>query len=419
MRTGLHVQKRLITAPVVHVGLGNATRSEVVRIVWPNGMLQSEFDMRGQCGDPGDPAPEGFVPVALRLERPRDGVRHRRALALAARPAHQRAGDRRRADDRGLGARARRSAAAASTAPTICGSRRSCGRRTSSISRRSSSSIIRPGTEVFVDERFAVPPPALGVTVTGPVQPVAAARDDRGRDVAAVVRDRDDRHLDSAGRGAYQGVTREHFVELTMPDRRRDAGRSGSSRRAGCTRPTAPSTSRSAREGTRDRAGCARTSPIAPAGSGRVRENLGFPAGKDKTVLIDLAGAVRARRASPPAPVHEPGDLLGSTGLGGRPARCACRAASARARLGRTALPRVFAERAARPELAGAAALRARGHDAALARPRGLLHALRRRARAAARRRRSLRHHECRRRAAPAVRRSAAAGGRAPFATSS
>ena len=44
------------------------------------------------------------------------------------------------------------------------------------------------GTEVLVDERFAVPTPTLAPIVTGPVQPLAAARDDRGQDVSALVR---------------------------------------------------------------------------------------------------------------------------------------------------------------------------------------------------------------------------------------
>ncbi len=61
----------------------------------------------------GHAAAQGIVPVAVRLERPRDGVRHRPALALAARPPHQRAGDGRRADDRGLGEGPRRPAGAA------------------------------------------------------------------------------------------------------------------------------------------------------------------------------------------------------------------------------------------------------------------------------------------------------------------
>ncbi len=121
------------TAPIVHVGLGTATAAEVIRIEWPNGVLQSEFDRPAEDHDRRQPAAQGIVPVAVRVERPRDGVRDRPDLAVAARPAHQRAGHRRRADDRGLGQGPRRSARRRATAPTTCASPRSCGRRTSSI----------------------------------------------------------------------------------------------------------------------------------------------------------------------------------------------------------------------------------------------------------------------------------------------
>src|SRR4030095_15497589 len=80
------------------------------------------------------------------------------------------------------------------------------------------------GTEVFVDERFAVPPPRLGVIATSPVHDFGSGRGDPGRDVLETVRARDDRHLDFAGRGRYQGVTREHYIELELPV---DAPRSG------------------------------------------------------------------------------------------------------------------------------------------------------------------------------------------------
>src|SRR6185295_709472 len=45
IRAGLHAQKQVITSPVVHFGLGESTRAEVARITWPNGFLQSEFDL--------------------------------------------------------------------------------------------------------------------------------------------------------------------------------------------------------------------------------------------------------------------------------------------------------------------------------------------------------------------------------------
>jgi len=44
LRTGTHVVKQPINAPVVHFGLGERKRADVLRIVWPNGTFQAEFD---------------------------------------------------------------------------------------------------------------------------------------------------------------------------------------------------------------------------------------------------------------------------------------------------------------------------------------------------------------------------------------
>ena len=74
------------------------------------------------------------------------------------------------------------------------------------------------GTDVYSDERFAVPPPKLQIYATSTAQPFARAVDDRGNDVGAIVRDTDQRYLDTFGRGAYQGVTRDHWVELELPE---------------------------------------------------------------------------------------------------------------------------------------------------------------------------------------------------------
>ncbi len=54
-------------------------------------------------------------------------------------------------------------------------------------------------------------------TVTPP-QAFASAIDDKGSDVSEVVRRTDRQYLDTFGRGRYQGVTRDHWVELELPD---------------------------------------------------------------------------------------------------------------------------------------------------------------------------------------------------------
>jgi hypothetical protein len=118
----------------------------------------------------------------------------------------------------------------------------------------------------------------------------AAARDDRNNDVLETVRARDDRHLDFAGRGRYQGVTREHYIELELPV---DAPRSGPLWliAQGWIHPTDSSINVALGQGNHEAPrGLSLEVADARGGFTTVRPGLGFPAGKDKTVLIDLAG---------------------------------------------------------------------------------------------------------------------------------
>ncbi len=46
LRSGLLLQKRLITEPVVHFGLGENPSADVLRVVWQNGYVQAEFDLQ-------------------------------------------------------------------------------------------------------------------------------------------------------------------------------------------------------------------------------------------------------------------------------------------------------------------------------------------------------------------------------------
>ena len=222
--------------------------AEVVRITWPNGVLQAEFDTRagqtlkatqrlkGSC--PWLFAWNGremaFVtdliwrsPLGLRINAqatadvlmtedwvkirgdqlaPRDGAYDLRITAELWEThffdLDVAAGRRSSGRHRDLRRRAVRGAAA------DAGDRRRPGR--SSRSRRCA-------------------------TIAAPTSAPLAARDDS-------------RYVDFAGRGAYQGITRAALRgDGAAGRRRRAAGRSGSSRGAGSIRPTARSTSRSRR----------------------------------------------------------------------------------------------------------------------------------------------------------------------------
>ncbi len=289
IRNGLAVQKQVITTPVVHFGMGASARAEVVRVAWPNGTLQSEFDsaadrvllaqqrLKGSCPwlFAWNGREMGFVtdliwrsPLGLRINA------QATAEVLMTEDWVKLRGDQLAPRDGEYDLRI--------TAELW---------ETHFFDLVSLLVVDHPeGTELFVDERFAVPPPKLQPVATEPVQEFASARDDRGDDVAGVLRARDGQHLDSAGRGAYQGVTREHFVELELPEA---APRRGALYLVGqgWIHPTDSSVNVALGQGSLPRPrGLALSVADASGRFHQLRQGFGFPAGKDKTILLDLAG---------------------------------------------------------------------------------------------------------------------------------
>jgi Tfp pilus assembly protein PilF len=287
--TGLHLQKRRIDAPVVHFGLGDAAQVEVVRIVWPNGMIQSDFNLAADTVVEASQRLKGSCPWLFAWNG-REMVFVTDLIwrsPLGLRINGQQTADVLMTEDwvkvRGDQLVPKHGAYDLRVTAELW--------ETHFFDLLSLLAVDHPeGTEVFVDERFAVPPPEPALVVTGPVKGLRAARDDRGRDVSAEVRAQDGRHLDFAGRGAYQGVTRDHYVELELPE---DAPRRGPLWLVGrgWVHPTDSSINVAMGQG--DHPPPRSLSLHVADAAGRFREvrgGLGFPAGKDKTVLIDLTG---------------------------------------------------------------------------------------------------------------------------------
>jgi hypothetical protein len=148
------------------------------------------------------------------------------------------------------------------------------------------------GTEVFVDERFsATRPPAFELQAVENLRAVTGAVDDEGRDVTALLSARDDRPVAGFGKGAYQGIARDHFVEF-------DAPAADVLVAQGWVYPTDSSINMAIAQGNAVRpSGVALEAQV--DGHWRVIEaDIGFPAGKNKTMVVDLrqaAGAARLR----------------------------------------------------------------------------------------------------------------------------
>jgi hypothetical protein len=293
-RAGLLYQKQLLTGGPVHVGLGEHPSVDVVRILWPNGVPQAEFGiavddtlvaeqrLKGSCPwlFTWDGTRMVFVtdfiwrsPLGLRINaqdtagvtQTEDWVRVR-GDQLVPRDGHY--------DIR-------------ITAELW---------ETHFFDRVALMAVDHPqGTDVFVDERFSpASPPALAVHALEDLRPVTRATDDGGTDVTATIAAVDGKYLATFKRGRYQGIATDHFVELEIANVGPDTLLVAS----GWIYPTDSSINVAIAQ-----AGIAPRGLSLEAqnkdGSWRVvRDDLGFPAGKNKTILIDLkavAGAPRIR----------------------------------------------------------------------------------------------------------------------------
>ncbi|MET0554724.1 MAG: FG-GAP-like repeat-containing protein [Vicinamibacteria bacterium] len=291
LRAGLHLQHRTIEGPYVHFGLGEARQAEIVRIVWPNGILQSEFNTAAGAAIAASQRLKGSCPWLFAWNGREMGF----VTDLIWR------------SPLGLRINAQATADASTTEDWVKIRGDQLAARDGAYDLRITAELWEThffdllsllvvdhpqGTEVFVDERFAIPPPPLAVTVTGPVGDVLAARDDAGADVSETVRARDGRHLDFAGRGAYQGITRDHFVEVELPE---TAPRTGPLWLVaqGWVHPTDSSINVAISQGRSARPRGLELQAADAAGRFRtVRAGIGFPSGKDKTVLVDLTGVL-------------------------------------------------------------------------------------------------------------------------------
>jgi hypothetical protein len=104
------------------------------------------------------------------------------------------------------------------------------------------------------------------------------------------VRERDERYLDSFERGTYQGVTQDHYVDIDLGH---DVPTSGALWliASGWTHPTDSSINLALSQGRHSPPQDLRLEvPDGRGGWAVARSNLGFPAGKTKTILLDLQG---------------------------------------------------------------------------------------------------------------------------------
>ena len=300
LRAGLLTQKMPIDGPDVHFGLGTYTSADVVRILWPNGVLQAEFDTGSEPVQPLKTATSLVAIERLIGSCPWlyawDG--HKMAFVtdvLFSSP---------------LGLRINAQGTASSTTTRdwvkVRGDQlvprdgvydlRVTGElwETHFFDMVQLLAVDHPAdTEIYVDERFVIPPGQPAVHLMMMPRPVLRAVDQDGRDVTDLVRARDGRYLDTFRLGDYQGIAQDHYVQLDLGPEPPGTGRWWLVAQ-GWLHPTDSSINLAISSGHHEP-----PKPLSlevPDGRGgwkTVRPNLGFPAGKNKTCLIDLTGVFR------------------------------------------------------------------------------------------------------------------------------
>lgn len=294
VRSGLHVQKQPITGPALHFGLGEQSSVDVIRVVWPNGSVRAEFDAKADQQVVTEQRLKGSCPFLFAyngrsVEFVKDAVPWSSAIGL-------------RINTLGTA-----SVAATEEWYKIRGDQlvphhgyydlRFTAElwETYYYDYLNLLTVDHPaGTDIFVDERFVVPPAKLAITTVETPHPIARAVDDDGREVTGILRALDGNYLDTFGRGQYQGVTRDHSVEIDLGD---DLPWNAPLVliAQGWMHPTDSSINVAIAQGNHEQAHG--LSLEVPDGRGRwitARKNLGFPAGRKKICLFDLTGLFRA-----------------------------------------------------------------------------------------------------------------------------
>jgi tetratricopeptide (TPR) repeat protein len=293
IRSGLLVQKQLITGPLVHFGLGDQTNADVVRIVWPNGSVRAEFDLKADETILAEQRLKGSCPFLFayngkEMKFVKDAVPWSSAIGLRINT---------------LG-----TARVEATEEWYKIGRDQLVPRDGYYDLRITAELWETyyydqlalmtvdhpaGTEIFVDERFVIPPAKLAITTVQTPKKIARAVDDNGQDVTEVVSALDEKYLDTFGRGQYQGVTRDHYVEIDLGE---DAPQSGPLFLIahGWMHPTDSSINVAISQGqSRKPTPLSMEVPDGHGGWVVAKPNLGFPAGRNKISLFDLTNIFR------------------------------------------------------------------------------------------------------------------------------
>lgn len=299
IRSGLLAQKQLIDSPQVHFGLGENASADVLRVVWGNGYVQAEFDLKADETIAAEQRLKGSCPHLFAW----NGSEF--ALVKDAPPWSPALGLKINAQDTyGILQTEEwfKIPGEALKAKDGFYELRITGEYWESfyLDNYKLLAVDHPeNTEIITDERFAIPLPPLKVFTTETTREFASVKNDKGEDVSEIVKNLDENYLDGIERGKFQGVAKEHFVEFELPENAPN-GKKIWIVGDGWMHPTDASINvqRGQIPGVKPPKSLS-LEVLKDNGNWKtVKENLGFPAGKMKTILIDLPANGRKFRLS-------------------------------------------------------------------------------------------------------------------------
>lgn len=290
IRSALLTQMLPIDGPQLHFGLGAHTLTDVARITWPNGVVTAEFALKADQEVLTEQRLKGSCPFLFawngkKMKFVMDTVPWGAAIGL-------------RINNLGT-------AAIAATSEwykipdgdlvprdgfydlNITGELW----ETYYYDYLSLMVVDHPaGTSIYTDERFVVPPVKLAITATAAPHPILRAVDDNGDDVTQTLRSLDGRYLDNFGLGQYQGVTRDHYVDIDLGPNVPSTGPLYLIAK-GWIHPSDSTINVAISQGHHELGKPLSLSVMDAKGKWHVVDsNLGFPAGRNKTCLINLTG---------------------------------------------------------------------------------------------------------------------------------
>ena len=298
VRAGLLVQKQVLTGAPAHFGLGVQTQADVTRISWPNGVTQADFEFAANQVVAAEQRLKGSCPWLFA----HDGSRMQFVTDFIWR------------SPLGLRINAQDTADIAFTEDRVLVRGDQLAAVDGEYDLRITADLWEthffdhvsllvvdhpPDTEVWVDERFARDPVPLDTVVTGPARTVTRVWDDAGADVSELVAKRDNRYVASFDEGTHQGVAEPHYLELEL-DEATETWDAVTLLAYGWVYPTDSSINVALGQGKHPiPSGVAMEGQDAKGDWVVLHPDLGFPAGKLKTMVVDvprLPDGARPRR---------------------------------------------------------------------------------------------------------------------------